>query len=128
MKGVTQMTKTTNVPGRLIDFYQGGGAYADYDAALFAKREPAPTRNLGADELALFAAVEAGRRVRPSKGGYYVRAELTPEAVQALRYWAQTLASASSDDARDGDQDARNDLRAAQRVLKSLSGQRRSQP
>jgi hypothetical protein len=114
-------TITVNVPGRLIDFYQGGDAYAVYDAARFAKREPAPTRELGADELALFAAVDAGRSVRPSKGGYYVRAALTLAAIDALRYWAQTLASASY-----GDQDARNDLRAAQRVLTRLSETRKS--
>jgi hypothetical protein len=119
-------TITVNVPGRLIDFYQGGDAYAVYDAARFAKREPAPTRELGADELALFAAVDAGRSVRPSKGGYYVRAALTLAAIDALRYWAQTLASASADDARYGDQDARNDLRAAQRVLTRLSETRKS--
>lgn len=115
------MTKTTNVPGRLIDFYEGGGAYGDYGAAGRMGLKPKPTRNLGADELALFTAVDAGRFVRPSKGGYYVRAELSESALGALRYWAQTLASASSDDARDGDQDARNDLRVARRVLKTLS-------
>lgn len=113
------MPKTTNVPGRLIDFYTGGGAYADYDGARRAGRVPEPSSELDADELALFRAVETGRVVRPSKGGYYVRAELSEAALEALRYWAQTLASASADDARDGDQDARNDLRAAQRVLKS---------
>lgn len=111
-------TKTINVPGRVIDFYQGGEAWVDYTR----NDPPVETRNLGADELALFQAVDTGRQVRPSKGGYYVRAELSPEAQEAALYWAETLYSASGDDARSGDQEARNDQRAAGRLLKTLRG------
>lgn len=108
-----------NVPGRVIGFYQGGGAYADYIGALRRNEPPRTTRDLGADELALFTAVDAGRRVSPSKGGYYVIAELSSEAVEALRYWAGVLETASADDAP-YEPDSRNDLRTAQRTLEKL--------
>lgn len=105
-----------NVPGRLIDFYKGGQAYHDYATQV----QPKTTRELGADELALFAAVTAGREIRPSMGGYYVRAELSSEAVEALRYWAETLETASRDNASD-EPDARLDLRAAQQTIARLT-------
>ena len=112
------MTKTTtawNVPGLLIGFYEGGEAYQAWHG-----RKPADGHHLGADEAALFDAVAAGKTIRPAKGGYYVRAELTPEAVEALRYWAETMAGSVADSAREGEQWARNELRAAQRVLKRM--------
>ena len=103
-------------PGRLADFMEGGEAWLTY------KRTGTTGPNLDADELALFQAVNAGRIVRPSKGGYYVIVHLTPGAVEAARYWAETLASSSGDDAA-WDQDARNDLRAAERILRQLPSQ-----
>src|SRR5947209_13338309 len=104
------MTTTKfNVPGRLIDFYQGGEAWLAY------RREERDSRNYpGSDELALFEAVQAGRTVSPSLGGYYVRAELSAAALAGLRYWAQTLETSSHDDAS-WEPEARNDLRAAER-------------
>lgn len=111
-------TTTTkfNVPGRLIGFYQGGEAWLAY------LRQERDSQNYPeADELALFEAVAAGQIVRPSKGGYYVRAELSAEALHGLRYWAETLETASGDDAA-YEPEARNDLRAAQRVLRKLRG------
>jgi hypothetical protein len=112
-------TITINVPGRIIGFYEGGQAHQDYVSAERQGRVPVPTRDLAADELALFNAVRVGIRVRAGSG-YYVKAELTPEAIEALRYWGETLESCSADGAREGDQDARNDLRAATRMLERL--------
>jgi hypothetical protein len=103
-----------NVPGRVIDFYTGGGAYQAWTTGN-ANHHDWPE----SDELSLFEAVRDGKRIRPRLGGYYVRAELTPEAVEALRYWAETLEAASADDAS-WEPDARSDLRTAQRVLERL--------
>jgi hypothetical protein len=113
-------THRVNVPGRVIAFYEGGGAWADYQAAIRRGEDPIkPTRDLAADELALFQAVDAGRRVRPSKGGFYVIARLNAAAIEAARYWANTLATASADDAG-WEPDAANDLRAARKLLARL--------
>jgi hypothetical protein len=114
----TPMTKIT-VPGRLIDFYRGGGAYQAWDGG---QGNTSHRDWPAADELELFQACAAAKAIRPSKGGYYVRVELSEAGLGALRYWAETLESASADNARDGDQDARNDLRAAQRALKAVHG------
>jgi hypothetical protein len=102
-----------NVPGRLIDFYQGGGAYQAWTSG-DTKHPDWPER----DERELFQAVSDGK-VRRAKGGYWVATDLTDEAVHALRYWATTLETASQDDARH-DPDARNDLRAALKVLAKI--------
>lgn len=112
-------TNTFNVPGRVIDFYSGGEAYNEYINAIRAGRKPEVTRNLQDDELALFEAVDAGKVIRPSKGGYYVRAELTELARKGLAYWAETLAGASADNAA-WESDAANDLRAARKTLERL--------
>jgi hypothetical protein len=114
------MSDTFNVPGRLIDFYRGGGAWVDYSNFLRNKMTPSPTFDLGADELALFNAVEVGKIIRPSKGGYFVKIRLTSEIKDALRYWAQTLETASQDNASEGEPDAKLDLRAATKVLERL--------
>jgi hypothetical protein len=103
-----------NVPGRVIDFYTGGGAYQAWERDVRDSRDWPE-----ADELALFEAVRDGRRMRPSKGGYYVRAELSDAALKGLRYWAETLQTASQDDAS-YEPDARNDLRAANKTLAKL--------
>ena len=103
-----------SVPGRLIEFYKGGEAYLAYGRG-------ETDGNLGDDERALFQAVDAGAMVRPSKGGYYVRAKLSEDALAALRYWAETLEGVAADDAP-YEPEARNDLRAAQRVLKKVRG------
>jgi len=112
----------TNIPGRVITFYEGGGAYADYSAALRRGDTPTETRDLGADEIALFSAVDAGRSVRPSKGGFYVIADLTPPAIAAACYWAETLATASGDELEEPDN--YNDHRAALRLLAKLEAVR----
>jgi len=105
------------VPGRVIEFSTGGESYLAFERG----EDPATSKELDADEHAWFTAVlREGKEVRPSKGGYYVIAELSPPAVQAARYWAETLESASQDNARDGDPDARNDVRAAARLLNKL--------
>lgn len=108
-----------NIPGRVVDFYEGGEAWIVY------QRGDGVSRNLSAGELELFTAVDAGKAIRPSKGGYYVRVELSPEAIEAARYWADTLANSSGDEAAWGDPDARNDVRAANRLLTTLSKARR---
>lgn len=113
--------RTFNVPGRVIDFYAGGQAHHDYVQMLRNGETPTATREIGEDELALFNAVRAGKRIKAgNKGGYYVRAELSPAAVEALKYWAETLVTASEDGAREGDSYSRNDLRTAMRVLEAL--------
>lgn len=114
------MTKTKiNVPGRVHDFYTGGGAYQAWTSGNEQHRDWPE-----ADELELFQAVSealtAGKR-RTAKGGWWVPVELSAEGLAGLRYWAETLETASSDGAAEGDQDSRNDLRAAHRVLKALS-------
>jgi hypothetical protein len=103
-----------NVPGRVIDFYHGGGSYQAWTTGN-ADHHDWPE----SDELALFIAVTDGKTIRPKLGGYYVRAELTEEAIEALAYWAETLETASTDNAP-YEQDARSDLRTAQRVLAKL--------
>lgn len=109
-------TRDFNVPGRIIDFYQGGGAWVAYETG-----HDASHKDLDADEIALFEAVDNGKEVKPGKGGYYVKAKLSPLAIEALRYWAETLETASQDDAAH-DSYARNDLRAARKVLEQLQG------
>jgi hypothetical protein len=64
--------------------------------------------------------VRDGHR-RKAKGGYWVACDLTPAALEGLRYWAGTLETASQDGAREGEPDSRNDLRAAHKVLAKLS-------
>ena len=105
----------TTVPGRVIDFYSGGGAYQAWQHDVKGSRDWPD-----ADELELFEACADAKQIKPSKGGYYVRVDLSEKGLEALRYWAETLESASTDNARDGEQDARNDLRAAQSVLKRM--------
>jgi len=108
---------TYNIPGRLIDFSQGGGSWLAYRRG----EDPVSSRNLDNEEYEFFRAIEEGREVKGGFGGYYVRADLTPGGVRAARYWAETLETSSQDDAAGGDQDARNDLRAAQKMLARLS-------
>ena len=112
----TSTTTRFNVPGRLIDFYGGGESHLAYS------RDERNSRNWPeADELALYQAVDAGKIIRPGKGGYYVKTELSDAALAGLRYWAETLETASEGDAS-YEPEARNDLRAAQRVLRTLRG------
>lgn len=108
------MIKKINVPGRVVDFYKGGEAYAAY------RRGEAPGDPEGSvGEWTLFEAIGKSR-TRSAKGGWWAVAELDDDAREAARYWAETLETSSADDARSGDPDARSDLRAAQNLLKRL--------
>jgi hypothetical protein len=109
-----------NVSGLLVDFYMGGQSWIDYTSGA----DPVSAPNMDTDEYELFRAVEEGRTIRGGFGGYYVRADLTPGGVRAARYWAETMATASQDNAASGDPDARNELRAAHKMLARLNGTR----
>jgi hypothetical protein len=105
-----------NLPGRLIEFSQGGESWLAYRRG----EDPMTSKELDNDEYEFFRAVEEGRQIRGGFGGYYVRADLTPGAMRAARYWAETLETSAGDDAA-WEPEARNDLRAAQTMLKRLS-------
>lgn len=110
-------TVRVNIPGRVASFSEGGEAFIAWSDERDGK--PRNENEYDPGEWAYFDAVADGRIVRPSKGGYYVIARLTPAAVEAARYWAETLATASGDDAA-YDPEARNDHRAALKLLARL--------
>jgi hypothetical protein len=109
-----------NVPGRVIEFYKGGEAYLAW-----SRGEGPGHREYDRGEWELFAAVDAGRE-RSAKGGYWVRADLSDAACEAAVYWADTLAGSSRDSAAWGNQDARNDLRAANNLFDRLRRARKA--
>ena len=103
-----------HIPGRVVEFWKGGGAWQAWN---YGKGNPGHVDYPDGGELELFQAVAAAREIRPKLGGYYVAVELSPDGIAAARYWAETCESASADNAREGDEYARSDLRAARKLL-----------
>ena len=105
---------TITIPGRLIEFFQGGQAYADWE---HAHRPDHAVKGLefDEDEAQLFTAVHCTPRRRAGRYGYYHKVQATKPVLEALAYWAETLEGISNQPF--GDPAQATDLRAARAVL-----------
>jgi hypothetical protein len=100
-----------NIPGRVAYFWTGGQSFVDYQSGL----KPDQSQNLDQGEYELFDTVANTRRRRAGKGHFYT-VRLTKAGLEALKYWAETMETASGDDAS-WDPDAKLDLNAARKAL-----------